>query len=55
MITIVGAIVEREGKYLMVERLKRSRGYFEFPGGKLEEGESDQSALVRELKEDCER
>jgi len=52
MITIVGAIVEREGKYLMVERLKRSRGYFEFPGGKLEEGESDQSALVRELKEE---
>ena len=51
-ITIVGAVVEREGKYLMVERLKRSRGYFEFPGGKLEEGESDQSALVRELKEE---
>ena len=51
-ITIVGAIVEREGKYLMVERLKRSRGYFEFPGGKVEDGESDQNALVRELKEE---
>jgi len=51
-ITIVGALVERHGKYLMVERLKRSRGYFEFPGGKVEEGETDASALVRELREE---
>jgi len=51
-ITIVGAVVERQGKFLMVERLKRSRGYFEFPGGKVEEGETDQSALVRELREE---
>ena len=31
-VRIVGAIVERNGKFLMVERLRRSRGYFEFPG-----------------------
>jgi len=28
-------------------RVRRSRGYFEFPGGKVEEGETDASALVR--------
>ncbi len=31
-VRIVGAVVERDGKFLMVERLKRSRGFFEFPG-----------------------
>eukprot|EP00960_Hanusia_phi_P075717 768459-Hanusia_phi.AAC.5 len=51
-VKIVGAIVERNGKFLMVERLRRSRGYFEFPGGKVEEGETDEHALVRELKEE---
>mmetsp|Transcript_24290 Transcript_24290/g.57707 ORF Transcript_24290/g.57707 Transcript_24290/m.57707 type:complete len:215 (-) Transcript_24290:48-692(-) len=51
-VRIVGAVVERDGKFLMVERLKRSRGFFEFPGGKVEEGESDADALVRELKEE---
>mmetsp|Transcript_41725 Transcript_41725/g.83876 ORF Transcript_41725/g.83876 Transcript_41725/m.83876 type:complete len:218 (+) Transcript_41725:310-963(+) len=51
-VRIVGAVVEQDGKYLMVERLKRSRGFFEFPGGKVEDGESDMDALVRELKEE---
>ena len=51
-IIVVGAVVKREGKFLMVERLKRSRGYFEFPGGKVEEGETEAAALARELKEE---
>lgn len=32
LMVAVGAVVEREGKVLLVQRLKRSRGYYEFPG-----------------------
>ena len=53
-IQVVAAIVWREGRVLMTRRppggplgLK-----LEFPGGKLEPGESAEQALVRELREE---
>ena len=50
----VGVLTRDDGKVLIGQRVKRD-AYFakwEFPGGKLEEGESPSQALVRELNEE---
>lgn len=51
---VVAALIEREGKFLVAQRPKGSwmEGYWEFPGGKIEDGEDPQSALVREIEEE---
>ena len=54
MITVVAALIEREEKLLVCQR---RRGYslelmWEFPGGKMEPGESPEEALARELHEE---
>jgi 8-oxo-dGTP diphosphatase len=50
-IRVVAAVLERDGKYLITQR--RSTAVlplmWEFPGGRVEDGESDQAALKREL------
>lgn len=53
-IVVVAALIEREGKYLLSRRRadKHFGGYWEFPGGKLEDGESPEQALERELMEE---
>ena len=55
----VGVLIERdaqgrEGRFLLTSRPagKPYAGYWEFPGGKLERGESVQAALTRELHEE---
>ena len=52
-IEVVAAIIFREGKVLCVQRPNNTREYislkWEFPGGKVEVGESREKALVREL------
>ena len=47
-------LLRRDGKVLLAQRLpgKPYPGYWEFPGGKLEPGESAVAALVRELQEE---
>ena len=53
-ITVVGAILIENGKILCAKRGEgKSLAYlWEFPGEKIESGESPQEALIRELKEE---
>ena len=55
-INVVAAVVKEGDKYLCMQR-PRSRylyisEHWEFPGGKVEKGESDHEALIREIKEE---
>jgi 8-oxo-dGTP diphosphatase len=52
-IRVVAAVVERDGKYLITQRRPEALLplLWEFPGGRVEEGESDEEALRREMKE----
>nr|WP_116137509.1 NUDIX domain-containing protein [Trinickia diaoshuihuensis] len=50
----VGVVVHPDGRYLLAQRPpgKPYEGYWEFPGGKLERGETVEAALSRELHEE---
>lgn len=50
----VGVLIRAEGDFLLTSRPvgKVYAGYWEFPGGKLEPGESVAQALQRELQEE---
>ena len=50
----VGILMRQDGSFLLGQRPlgKPYEGYWEFPGGKLEAGESVFDALFRELKEE---
>jgi 8-oxo-dGTP diphosphatase len=51
---VVAAAIFRDGKVLIAQRPpgKHMAGRWEFPGGKVDPGESEAQALVRELKEE---
>ena len=53
-IKVVCGIIWKEGEVLIARRKpgKSLAGFWEFPGGKLEEGEESEYALVRELEEE---
>ncbi|MGE5168816.1 MAG: Nudix family hydrolase [Rudaea sp.] len=55
IVRVAAAVIERsDGQVLLAQRPpgKVYAGYWEFPGGKLEAGETPEHALVRELREE---
>ncbi len=53
-IRVVGAMLERDAKYLITQRPPTASLplLWEFPGGRVEPGETDEEALERELREE---
>lgn len=53
-INVVGAVIRVDGKILCAQRGPDGAlpGLWEFPGGKIEPGETPQDALVREITEE---
>lgn len=55
-IEVVAAVVIKDNKILCVQRGDNKREYiafkYEFPGGKIEDGESREAAIIREIIEE---
>lgn len=50
---VVAAVIEQKGSILLARRQAGSMaGKWEFPGGKVREGEEPEEALVREIREE---
>ncbi|SDH10406.1 8-oxo-dGTP diphosphatase MutT [Winogradskyella thalassocola] len=53
-ILVAAAIIQKDNKIFIARRSphKHLGGLWEFPGGKIEEGETDEECLYRELQEE---
>lgn len=52
-IEVVAAIIIKDGKVFSTQRgYGEFKGWWEFPGGKIESGECPQEALIREIHEE---
>jgi 8-oxo-dGTP diphosphatase len=51
---VTAAVIERDGRYLICRRHRNGElpGKWEFPGGKIEEGETEEQCLIREISEE---
>ena len=54
VVRVIAAVIQCGGRFLVCQRPlhKRHGGLWEFPGGKVESGESDRQAIERELREE---
>ncbi|MCA9581701.1 MAG: 8-oxo-dGTP diphosphatase MutT [Myxococcales bacterium] len=54
-VLVAAAVIERDGAILLTQRLAGAHlaGLWEFPGGKVEEGEDPTNTVVRECREEC--
>ena len=53
VINVVAAIIKKEDKVFITQRGHGEfKGVWEFPGGKIESGETPEEAIVREIKEE---
>ena len=54
LVPCVGAIVRHEGRLLVVRRgHEPGRGLWSVPGGRVEDGETPETACAREVREEC--
>jgi mutator protein MutT len=53
-IVVTAAVIERDGRFLVTRRQRgvHLEGYWEFPGGKCDPGETLIACLLRELQEE---
>jgi 8-oxo-dGTP diphosphatase len=53
-IVVSAAVIERDDAFLLTRRAEAAHlgGLWEFPGGKVEHGESVEDSLVREIREE---
>ncbi len=54
MLVVAAALVDPDGRVLIAQRPegKNMAGLWEFPGGKIENGERPEEAMIRELREE---
>jgi len=54
LLVVAAALVDSDGRVLIAQRPegKQLAGQWEFPGGKVEDGETPEDALIRELREE---
>lgn len=54
VLVVAVVLVDRDGRVLLAQRPegKKMAGLWEFPGGKVEQGETPEQALIRELHEE---
>jgi 8-oxo-dGTP diphosphatase len=53
-VAVVAAVIAQDGRFLVTRRLRGTHleGYWEFPGGKIDVGETHEAALRREIREE---